>query len=84
MDNLSTSLTDARENRPAGLYSLHANDLSTILTRELINVTLTRDISSRIGNTIPLIRIDRLLPSLYAFRLFTGIFRILCGVVIYD
>ena len=50
--------------------------LSTILTRELINVTLTSDISSRIADTIPLIRNRSILAlvELYAFRM--RIFRV--------
>lgn len=60
-----------------GLYSIsNANDLSTpaILTRELINVTLTRDISCQISNAIPLIRIDRyLLPLFECFGIFSEI-----------
>lgn len=77
MDNLSTSLTDARENRPSLVFTASMlTHLSTILTRELINVTLTSDISSRIADTIPLIRNRSILAlvELYAFRM--RIFRV--------
>lgn len=67
MDNLSTSLTDAREWVPRVLGRRHANDLSTAVpvTRKLINVMQTSDISCdfrlRIDAYIPLIMTDRLI-----------------------